>query len=431
MTSTDARRRLFVPAPLFPAVYGPSAMLALGLGLFGGFAVGLYALGGLAFGWPAARYAALVQAHGQVQTLGLAGLMILGVGALLLPGFWRAKITRPQVISYGGGLVGVGLLAQLVGQPLDPGPARQALLTLAAVLPVGGFVWAASELLKLRLGQQRWPATWETLLVLAGCSLIGALLVRALYLLDLLWTGAPASYGALHQALIALELHGFVLAATFAIQLRLLPSLARTRPVSGWIEYVGIVGLALAVLAQLAAPGSGILELTPIGVWLEAVAAVVLFGTTGLWRRGLAPTVQAPATLLPGRTRQVLRVAWAGLLVSVIGRATGLLSADAATHALTSVYLVPLILVVGIRMLPRVSAYPIRFPRLCGALVWCGLVGGVLRAFGGTIWNPIGWQLAWLGGLLVMLAVLIFAALAWSPWGVPTGVPREPEILRR
>ena len=35
------------------------------------------------------------------------------------------------------------------------------------------------------------------------------------------------------------------------------------------------------------------------------------------------------------------------------------------------------------------------------------------------------------GGLLVTLAVLIFAALAWSPWGVPTGVPREPEILRR
>ena len=146
MTSTDAHRRLFVPAPSFPAVYGLSAALALGLGLFGGFAVGLYALGGLAFGWPAGRYVALVQAHGQVQTLGLAGLLILGVGALLLPGFWRAKLSRPRVISYGGGLVGVGLLAQLVGQPLDPGAARTALLVLGAILPPLGFAWAGSEL---------------------------------------------------------------------------------------------------------------------------------------------------------------------------------------------------------------------------------------------------------------------------------------------
>ena len=423
-------QRTFVPAPPFPAVYGLSAAMALGLGVFGGFVIGLYALGGLAFAWPVARYAALVQAHGQVQTLGLAGLLILGVGALLLPGFWRAKLQRPQVISYGGGLAGLGLGLQLVGQPLDPGPARQILLALAAVLPLAGFLWAGSELARLRIGQRRRPAAWEMLLLVAGASLIGALLVRALYLAELLRTGLPASYGALHKALVVLELHGFVLGATIAVQLRLLPSLARTRPVTGWIEYVGMMTLTTAVLVHVAAAGAGLLALTPAGEWLEAVAVLALFCATGLWRSGVAPTVQAPATLLPGRTRQVLRGTWGALLVAVVGKAAGLLSGDAATHALTSAYLVPLILVVGIRMLPRVSAYPIRFPRFCGGLVWCGLAGGVLRAFGGTIGVPVGWQLAWLGGCLVTLAVLIFAALAWSPWGVPTGVPRVPEVTR-
>jgi hypothetical protein len=57
-------QRLFVPAPPFPGAYGPTAAMALGLGTFAGFAVGLYALGGLAFGWPAGRYASLIQAHG-------------------------------------------------------------------------------------------------------------------------------------------------------------------------------------------------------------------------------------------------------------------------------------------------------------------------------------------------------------------------------
>lgn len=424
-------KRLFVPAPPFPPVYGTSAMLALCLGLFGGFGIGLYALGALAFGWPAARYAGLVQAHGQAQTLGLAGLLILGVGALLLPGFWRAKLRRPRVISYGGGLAGIGLILQLVGQPLDAGPLRQGLLALAAILPLAGFAWAGSELLRLRLGLGHRPAPWELLLGVAGASLLGSLLVRAAYLFDLLGTGLPASYGALHQSMIVLEVHGFVLAATLAVQLRLLPSLARTRPMSGWPELAGGLAVLLSVLAQLAAIATVSVPLQSAGVWLEALSVLLIFLATGLWRSGVPPTVQAPATLLPGRTRWVLRAAWAGLLIGAFGRAADLISGDAATHALTSAYLVPLILVVGFRMLPRVSAYPIRWPFWCGALVWAGLLGGVLRALGSVLTAPFGWQLGWLGASLLTLAVLVFAALCWSPWGVPTGLPREPEACGR
>lgn len=424
-------QRTFVPAPPFPRVYGFSAAMALSLGLFGGFAIGLYALGVLAFGWPATHYPPLVQAHGQVQILGLAGLLILGVGGLLLPGFWRARLNRPQIVSYGGGLAGVGLIAQVIGQPLESGLTRQVLLALAAVLPMAGFLWAGSGLVRARLRQPGRPAAWEVLLALAGSSLVGSLLLRAVYLSDLLLTGLPASYGAVHQALVALELYGFVLAATIAVQLRLLPSLARTRPAACWMGQLGIVALAVALIGRLAASSFGLPALVEVSNWLSVIATVAFFWATGLWRAGVAPTVQAPATLLPGRTRQVLRVAWGGLLVGEVGRAMGLLSTDAATHAFTSVYLVPLILVVGIRMLPRVSAYPIRFPRLCGLLVWTGLLGGVLRAFSGLLGNHAGWQLAWLGGSLLTIAALIFAALAWSPWGVPSGVPREPEVQRR
>lgn len=420
-----------MPAPPFPAVYGAAAALALGLGLVGGFAVGLYALGGPAFGWPAGRYLALVQAHGQVQTLGLAGLLILGVGALLLPGFWRARLDRPHVISYGGGLVGAGLLAQLLGQPLDPGLARSLLLVVAAVLPPLGFAWAGSELLRPRLHRPDRPAPWESMLVLAAWSLVSALVLRALFLFDLARTGTPAVFGPIHQALIVLELDGFLLAATIGVQLRLLPSLARTRPVTGRAEWAGIALLALGLVARIAGVGTVQPVLLDVGNGLTAAAALALFIALGLWRSGVPPTVQAPATLLPGRTRWVLRVAWAGLLVGAFGRATGLLSADTTTHAFTSVYLVPLILVVGIRMLPRVSAYPVRFPKLSGALVWAGLLGGVLRTFGTLAGAPAGWQLAWLGGAIVTGVVLAFALLAWSPWGVPTGVPREPEVLRR
>lgn len=419
-------QRLFVPAPPFPAAYGWAAATALSLGLLGGFSVGLYALGGAAFGWPAEQYAALVQSHGQVQVLGLAGLLILGVGGLLLPGFWRVKLPRPQTSSQGGGLVGLGLICQLLGQPLAPSLLRQALLALAALLPIAGFLWAGQALLRAR-PRQRPLETWELLLTLGGCSLVSALVLRGAYLLELIQAGLPASFGAVHQALITLELHGFVLAATIGVQFRLLPSLARSRPLHGWPERTGGGLLALALVAWLAGIFSGLSLLTEAGDWLGAGAVLVCFVATGLWRAGLAPTVQAPATLLPGRTRWVLRAAWASLLIGALGRATGLLTADTATHALTSGYLIPLVLVVGIRMLPRVSAYPIRFPRLCGALVWVGLAGGVARAFGSMLGGQAGWQVAWLGGSVLTVALLVFAALAWSPWGVPTGVPRDPE----
>jgi hypothetical protein len=464
---------LFVPGPPFPQAYGLTAAMALGLGLAGGFAAGLYALGALAFGWPAASYAPLVQAHGQVQTLGLAGLLIVGVGGILLPGFWRVKLTRPGAIPFGGGLVSLGLLAQLIGQPLAPGTARAGLLLLAAVLPIVGFAWAGVALVRPRLrranqpssahlpapapgrtastgsGQATGPAsapasgrpstpttgpttgiaTWELLLLLGAISLVSALLLRAAMLLDLAWSSLPASYGIVHQLLVALELEGFLLAATVGVQLRLLPSLARIRPVTGWPEWLGLGLLALAVLGRTIGLAASLPVLVDTANWLAAGGSLALFWATGLGRAGLARTVLAPATLLPGRTRQVLRVAWGALLVGTLGRAAGLIAPDAATHAFTSAYLMPLVLVVGLRMLPRVSAYPVRFPKLSGALIWAGVLGGVLRAFGVLIVGTTGWQLAWLGGSLLTLALLVFAALAWSPWGVPTGAPRTPEVV--
>ena len=265
------------------------------------------------------------------------------------------------------------------------------------------------------------------MLLLAAASLIVALVLRAALLFDLAWTGLPFELGAAHGVLIALELDGFLLAATLGVQLRLLPGLARIRPVTGWLEWLGVAAIGAAIVLRVVGLAYPLPGLVDVGAWVALGAIVAIFWATGLGRAGLAPTVQAPATLLPGRTRQVLRAAWAGLLFAAAGRATGLLPDDAVTHAFTSAYLIPLILVVGVRMLPRASAYPIRFPTLCGTLIWAGLLGGVLRAFGGLLASPCGWQLAWLGGSVVTLAVFIFTALAWSPWGVPTGVPREPE----
>ena len=103
------------------------------------------------------------------------------------------------------------------------------LLVVAAILPLIGFAWAGSELMRPRLRGQARPAVWECLLLLAAASLIASLVLRAVLLLNLAWTGRLIDLGARAPLLIALELDGFLLAATIGVQLRLLPSLARTR----------------------------------------------------------------------------------------------------------------------------------------------------------------------------------------------------------
>ncbi len=421
----------FGPSPPVPRAYGLTAAIALTVGLFGGFLAGLYVLGVYAFGWPAERVLPLVQAHGQAQVLGFSGLLIVGVAGILLPGFWSVRLAHPGRIPAGGLLVGLGLAAQLIGQPFLDGAPRLTVLMLAALLPPAGFVWAGLELGRTRLKRPGGIVLWEALLLLAAASLLLALTLRAALLLEMARGGGPAALGASYSALLTLELDGFLLAATIGVQLRLLPSLARTASAPAWAAPLGAALLAAAVACRALSPLLVSVTLGTIGAWLLLGGGAILFLASGLLQRGIPPVVQAPATRLPGRTRWVLRAAWLGLLLGLAGRAGGMLSEDAARHALTSVYLIPLALVVGVRLLPRVSAYPIRFTRLTGAMLWLGLLGGALRAFGGQLGAPLGWQLAWAGGLTLTLVVLLFALLAWSPWGVPRGQPRQPEVHRR
>ena len=55
-------------------------------------------------------------------------------------------------------------------------------------------------------------------------------------------------------------------------------------------------------------------------------------------------------------------------------------------------------------------------------------LGGAVRAFGELLGGQLGWQASWIGGLLLFGCVVVFAALCWSPWGVPTGQPRPLEV---
>lgn len=78
-----------------------------------GFALGLVLLVSIALGQTSAiPFAALVQAHGQVQVLGFVGRFVFGTAAQLLPGFLATPLPRRRELVVGGFLAAAGLTAR-------------------------------------------------------------------------------------------------------------------------------------------------------------------------------------------------------------------------------------------------------------------------------------------------------------------------------
>jgi hypothetical protein len=102
------------------------------LALAAGFSIGLYLIIGFGFGLPLSPSTpALMQVHGQVQSLGFVALFIMAVGVQLFPRFHSSRLDRPAQVSLGGLLLAFGIVLRVVGQPLLLQPTRDGLLRIA------------------------------------------------------------------------------------------------------------------------------------------------------------------------------------------------------------------------------------------------------------------------------------------------------------
>ena len=109
------------------------------LGTVGGFSTGLLLLLPVAFRVPIELpWLPLAQVHGQVQTLGFAGLFILAVGTVIFPRFLGTPHWDARRAELGGLLLAAGVVLRAVSQPLDPSPLRSATLVGSGLLTLLG-----------------------------------------------------------------------------------------------------------------------------------------------------------------------------------------------------------------------------------------------------------------------------------------------------
>lgn len=232
-----------VPYQLFLAT-------ALLLALSGGFmlAVALPVAAALEWNW-GARWQELVQAHGQLQVLGFAGLFISGMAVRMMPRFSGRPLAYPLlargVVPLIGGGVALRALSPLVSADAVHGTFW---IVAAALLLAGSISFAAVILRTLLHPASKAEATgWFFALGAAALAAAGTLnLVLTMRAVD---DGVRLLPAAENNALLSIEISGFLLMFVGGVATRAVATLVG-HPRSQSIARLAAVALAAGTAAH-------------------------------------------------------------------------------------------------------------------------------------------------------------------------------------
>ena len=424
--------------------------LSVLLGATAGFTLGFALLGAIVLGRADdLPWAALVQVHGQVQVVGFVGLFVLGTAAQLLPGFLARPLTRRGLVIRGGSLIAGALLLRAVAQPLDPSLLRSVGLWLAAVAEVGGVGLCLYRYADLVRRTVQPPDLWRHLAMI-GFGFLGLSVLLNLVATAFLATGRAVVPDSLDEALVHLELAGFVVFVVFGVSRKVLPRFLLLQPPrDAWLRrgagcyLVGVILVSAGYLlgAVPTAPTLGRAFLI-VGTWPQLVGVLLFLHGLNLYRPPARPS-GAPNVTDPVRRWSRLAFAWLvvanGLAVVWATRAflggplATFFETTAARHAFAQGFVLTIVVALGSRVLPSYSAWAIRRPRLIEALISAITLGAALRVAGElvTAWGGLaGEAVAGAGGAFAVVAFGVFAVAVFATIGRTPGTGRQTQQTR-
>ena len=237
------------------------------------------------------RTADLVQAHGQVQLLGFAGLYVIGMSLRLLPRFAGARLQMEALVPVVLWLMVVSLVTRAAVLPWFYGDAHDALL----ILSVFGVLIAAACFLLLvaaTLGTDARHVDASGIAFLLGAlSLFAANLVATFAAVDAVAAGDRFIPYAANAAVTQLQLLGFLLVFITGVGLRALPLLVgRQQPERGAAilpaAIVALVSVHAASLLYLAyvSPGRSVSMLADASLALLGLCLLLFVWQAGILR---------------------------------------------------------------------------------------------------------------------------------------------------
>ncbi len=446
----------------------PLLMMALWMGAGGGFVLATILTSAMLFHIPLGLWwEGLVRAHGHVQVVGWAGLLIIGVGWHFMPRLRGAPLPLPQLIPWIVASWGSGLVLRILCQPWT--------LATGARLWATGWVLSASLeavaialtlAIFLRMARSGPPLSSRTqfmsILPWLGIAVVGLTVSGLLGLSEAInaWF-APNRLGA--DTSVNVALFAFVVPVALAMMVQTLPIVGGLEafprrylmPLAGGYG-LGVICLLIG-LANFGSFATGVLGIGMLALGMTLITFAGLFLARMARRKEIPQHLQklSPTPVLMVKTYQrhlvaqnatygpyVTLVVWANAWLGIAGGIAlidgvtlllggdRLLPVDALRHSLGMGFIAALIFGVAPRMLPSFAGVPLRSPRLVQATLWLGMGAAVLRVAGvlitifpiDPIWTTVALGIAGPLGLAAAWCLLI------NLWPVLLARPPRPRM---
>jgi hypothetical protein len=238
--------------PASETIHRPFLVASLSFAVLIGFVLGIHVpLGRLLDSGSSERTADLIQAHGQVQLLGFAGLFVIGMSLRLMPRFASARLAFSALVLPTLYLFIAGLFARAVVMPWLDDDAHSALLigSLFAVL-LGSACFLLIVAGTLAVEARRFDGS-SLAFLLGALLLFGASAASTLAAMEAVRAGDRALPYLADQAIVNMQLFGFLLSFILSVALRAVPTMFGVeRPGSSTVWLALLLAACTAVLAS-------------------------------------------------------------------------------------------------------------------------------------------------------------------------------------
>lgn len=285
----------------------PFLLSGLFFALAGGFSLAVLlpidAIGGFGLG---PRWPALAQVHGHVQTVGFAGLIVVGVALRVAPRFAAAPAPRPALVVALYTTMVAAVALRSLGQALSESEVLRGVMAVGAWLEVAAAIVFAAALWPV--GRRALRARDPLLLMIAGAVFwfLMQSLLGAIWLTEAAADGQATLSTRRDATLVFLQVQGFLAVFVVGVAWRVLPVFgggAGAPRLAVWVATVLIqAGIATTVASLIwwAEAGDRLWALENIGLLSVAAGWCVGVLVSRPWRRPqrLRPVVQPLGRLL-------------------------------------------------------------------------------------------------------------------------------------
>jgi hypothetical protein len=377
------------------------------------------------------RWPELVQAHGQLQLLGFAGLFVAGMAFRLMPRFSGRPLAYPAAVVPVCALMGGGVTLRALATFLGNDVAHAIAFLLSATMILGGAIAFAAIVLRTLLHRASKAEATAWFFVLGAVALAGAASLQLWLTVVAIDDGARLLPPAENNALLSLELYGVLLMFIGGVATRAVATLAgrQRSQIAARVAAICLAGgaAAYALLAYLGESRQLTTSMTramDAALLLVAMSLLLIVWASGIFHpraNRVAPASQEQFWFVRAACAWLvassLLLGWYAAVAFVEKEPLDQFEVDAVRHMMTVGVVTMMIMGVAMLVVPEFAGRRLQHPRegwVVRSMFVCINAAAALRVW--PAMEGLGWLSStryWPMAVAGVLALATIAAFAW------------------